>query len=270
MKRFIFGSRNGIYIIDLQQTLQRFRDAYEFVRNTTARGDKILFVGTKKQAQEIISSEATRAQQLYVNQRWLGGALTNFATIRKSLDRLKEYEQMRDAGLWDSLPKKEALRLQKRMGKLEKLLGGIKEMDALPGALFVVDCKKERIAINEAKKLGIPTVAVVDTNCDPDDIDYIIPGNDDAIRAIRLITSKIADAAIEGLHEWQAHLPEAAVSDEPPSVLEEAAVAPQDTASALAAPDAASVPEEAPVPTPPVTTTETPGDPDTTVSTGTD
>lgn len=209
MKRFIFGSRNGIYIIDLQQTLQRFREAYEFVRSITARGQQVLFVGTKKQAQSIVSSEATRAQQLYVNQRWLGGTMTNFATIKQSLNRLYDLEQMRDSGVWESLPKKEGLQMQKRIGKLEKLLGGIRGMDALPGALFIIDCKKERIAIHEAKKLGIPTIAVVDTNCDPDDIDYIIPGNDDAIRTIRLITSKLADAALEGIHERQAHLPEA-------------------------------------------------------------
>ena len=203
MKRYIFGSRNGIYIIDLQQTLSKFREASEFIRNTTARGDKILFVGTKKQAQEIVNSEAIRSQQFYVNQRWLGGMLTNFATIKKSLDRLREYEHMQAAGLWESLPKKEVLQLQKKIDKLDKLLGGIKSMDALPGAIFVIDCKKEKIAISEAKKLGIPTVAIVDTNCDPDDIDYVIPGNDDAIRTIRLVTSQLADAAIEGMHERQ-------------------------------------------------------------------
>ena len=204
MKRYIFGSRNGIYIIDLQQTLSKFREAYEFIRRTTARGDKVLFVGTKKQAQEIVSSEAIRAQQFYVNQRWLGGMLTNFTTIKKSLDRLREYEHMQDAGLWESLPKKEVLQLQKKIDKLDKLLGGIKSMEALPGAVFIIDCKKEKIAISEAKKLGIPTVAIVDTNCDPDDIDYVIPGNDDAIRTIRLVTSQLADAVIEGMHERQA------------------------------------------------------------------
>jgi small subunit ribosomal protein S2 len=204
MKRYIFGSRNGIYIIDLQQTLSKFREAYEFIRRTTARGDKILFVGTKKQAQEIVATEAIRSQQFYVNQRWLGGMLTNFATIKKSLDRLREYEHMRDAGLWESLPKKEALQLQKKIDKLDKLLGGIKSMETLPGAVFIIDCKKEKIAISEAKKLGIPTVAIVDTNCDPDEIDYVIPGNDDAIRTIRLVTSRLADAAIEGMHERQA------------------------------------------------------------------
>jgi small subunit ribosomal protein S2 len=165
--------------------------------------------GQKKQAQDIISQEAQRSQQFFVNQRWLGGALTNFATIRQSLNRLKEYDRMAETGLWESLPKKEVLKLQKKRQKLEKLLGGIKEMESLPGALFVIDCKKERIALSEAKKLGIPIVALVDTNCDPDDIDYIIPCNDDAIRAIRLLTSKIADAAIEGIHERQSALPAA-------------------------------------------------------------
>jgi small subunit ribosomal protein S2 len=270
MKRFIFGSRNGIYIIDLQQTLQRFRDAYEFIRSTTARGDKVLFVGTKKQAQDIISSESMRAQQLYVNQRWLGGTLTNFATIRRSLNRLQEYEHMRDAGLWESLPKKEVLQLQKRMGKLEKLLGGIKEMDALPGALFVIDCKKERIAISEAKKLGIPTVAIVDTNCDPDDIDYIIPGNDDAIRAIRLITSKVAEAAIEGMHERQAHLPEAVTANEPTPLLEGASAASQDIPPLSPTTHTVPVPGDIEAPASTVTTVEPPTDPDTAVSTETD
>ena len=204
MKRYIFGSRNGIYIVDLQQTLERFREAYDFVRRTTARGSYILFVGTKKQAQDIVGVEAARAQQFYVNQRWLGGMLTNFSTIKNSLGRLKDFEHMQEMGMWETLPKKEVLQLQKKADKLEKLLGGIKSMESLPGALFVIDCKKEKIAISEAKKLGIPTVAIVDTNCDPDDIDYVIPGNDDAIRAIRLMTSQIAQAAMDGLHERQA------------------------------------------------------------------
>jgi small subunit ribosomal protein S2 len=214
MKRYIFGSRNGIYIIDLQQTLSKFREAYEFIRNTTARGEKVLFVGTKKQAQEIVCSEAVRSQQIYVNQRWLGGMLTNFATIKKSLDRLGEYEHMRDAGLWESLPKKEVLQLQKKIDKLDNLLGGIKSMEARPGAVFIIDCKKEKIAISEAKKLGIPIVAIVDTNCDPDDIDYVIPGNDDATRTIRLVTSRLADAAVEGMHERQATLVNGSVASE--------------------------------------------------------
>jgi small subunit ribosomal protein S2 len=216
MKGYIFGSRNGIYIVDLQQTLERFREAYDFVRRTTARGAHILFVGTKKQAQDIVGSEAARAQQFYVNQRWLGGMLTNFSTIKNSLGRLKDFEHMQEMGMWETLPKKEVLQLQKKADKLEKLLGGIKSMESLPGALFVIDCKKEKIAISEARKLGIPTVAIVDTNCDPDDIDYVIPGNDDAIRAIRLMTSQIAQAAIEGTHERQAVSPEEADVDSTP------------------------------------------------------
>jgi len=240
MKRFIFGSRNGIYIIDLQQTLQRFREAYEFVRTTAARGGRVLFVGTKKQAQDIVYSEAMRSQQFYVNQRWLGGMLTNFVTIKQGLNRLREYEQMQETGAWESLPKKEALRLQKKVDKLEKLLGGIKDMEALPSAVFVIDCKKEKIAISEARKLGIPTIAIVDTNCDPDDIDYIIPGNDDAIRALRLITSKLADAAIEGTHERQAHLPEAALT-EPPAALGEVPEAAEDVAIMDAGTEEASI-----------------------------
>ncbi|WP_089935995.1 30S ribosomal protein S2 [Candidatus Entotheonella palauensis] len=203
MKRYIYGARNGIYIIDLQQTLQQFLVAYRFVRSAAARGERVLFVGTKKQAQDIVSEEAQRSQQYFVNQRWLGGALTNFTTIRQSLNRLKDYDQMQETGAWDVLPKKEVLQLQKKRSKLEKILGGVKTMEALPGAVFIIDCKKERIAIAEAKKLGIPTVALVDTNCDPDDIDYVIPCNDDAIRALRLMTAGIADAALEGMHERQ-------------------------------------------------------------------
>jgi len=238
MKRYIFGSRNGIYIIDLQQTLSKFREAYEFIRRTTARGDKVLFVGTKKQAQEIVASEAIRSQQFYVNQRWLGGMLTNFTTIKKSLDRLREYEHMQDAGLWENLPKKEVLQLQKKIDKLDKLLGGIKSMETLPGAVFIIDCKKEKIAISEAKKLGIPTVAIVDTNCDPDDIDYVIPGNDDAIRTIRLVTSRLADAAIEGAHERQsAFLDGAGASEEAPIYVHESS--PQQDATEAEASDAA-------------------------------
>jgi small subunit ribosomal protein S2 len=240
MKKYIFGSRNGIYIVDLQQTLQRFREAYQFVRNTTARGDRVLFVGTKKQAQDIVAQEAERSQQFYVNQRWLGGALTNFATIKQSLNRLKEYDHMEASGAWDMLPKKEVLKLQKRRAKLEKLLGGIKEMESLPGAVFIIDCKKERIAISEAKKLGIPTIALVDTNCDPDDIDHVIPCNDDAIRALRLLTSALADAAIEGMHERQAAVPERRTRGEtpPPSMSSPAA---SDTAAVAADDDLQSV-----------------------------
>ena len=257
MKRYIFGSRNGIYIVDLQQTLERFREAYDFVRRTTSRGASILFVGTKKQAQDIVGAEAARAQQHYVNQRWLGGMLTNFSTIKNSLGRLKDFEHMQEMGMWETLPKKEVLQLQKKADKLEKLLGGIKSMESLPGALFVIDCKKEKIAISEAKKLGIPTVAIVDTNCDPDDIDYVIPGNDDAIRAIRLMTSQIAQAAMDGLHERQAvslveDSPESPAADEAPAaaanVEAENAAAAESAAPAVAVADSgeADTPEEVP------------------------
>jgi small subunit ribosomal protein S2 len=252
MKRYIFGSRNGIYIIDLQQTLSKFREAYEFIRNTTARGEKILFVGTKKQAQEIVCSEAIRSQQFYVNQRWLGGMLTNFTTIKKSLDRLREYEHMQDAGLWESLPKKEVLQLQKKIDKLDKLLGGIKPMEARPGAIFIIDCKKEKIAISEAKKLGIPIVAIVDTNCDPDDIDYVIPGNDDAIRTIRLVTSRLADAAIEGMHERQAAFRDGSGASEASPTHVQESITLHSTADLESSAAAVSVPEavtaSAPVP----------------------
>lgn len=270
MRPFIFGSRNGIYIIDLQQTLQRFSDAYAFVRDTVARGDRVLFVGTKKQAQDIISGEAQRAQQPFVNQRWLGGTLTNFSTIKRSLNRLREYEQMQEAGLWESLPKKEGLRLQKRMAKLEKLLGGIKSMDALPAAVFVIDCKKERIAVREAKKLGIPIIAIVDTNCDPDDIDYIIPGNDDAIRAIRLLTSKLADAVLDGVHERQAHLPEVAAADQAASPAEGNAAAPLESEQTTSAPGPGPSDHAEAAPAAPPSTAESSQNPDTAVSTETE
>jgi small subunit ribosomal protein S2 len=198
MKPYIFGARNGIYIIDLQKTVRYFKTAYNFLRETAQGGEKVLFVGTKKQAQEAIFEEAARAGQFYVNNRWLGGMLTNFATIKRSIDRLKKIETMAQDGTYELLTKKEVLQLEREKEKLEKSLGGIKSMNRLPGAIFVIDPKKENIAIKEARKLGIPVVAVVDTNCDPDEIDYIIPGNDDAIRAIRLFAQKMADACVEG------------------------------------------------------------------------
>ena len=198
MKPYIFGARNGIYILDLQQTVKLLEVAYEFIRDTVAKGEKILFVGTKRQAQEGIYEEATRCGMFYVNHRWLGGTLTNFQTIQKSIDKLKELEKLEENEAFQRLPKKEVLRLQKKGAKLSKYLGGIKDMNRFPGALFIVDPKRERIAVSEAQKLGVPTVAIVDTNCDPDEIDYVIPGNDDAIRAIRLFAAKIADAATEG------------------------------------------------------------------------
>jgi small subunit ribosomal protein S2 len=198
MARYIFGERNGIYIIDLQKTLKRFRDAYVFTRNLAAEGGTLLFVGTKKQAQDTIAEEATRAGMFYVNQRWLGGTLTNFTTIRKSIAYLKRLEEMRDTGEFERVSKKEALGLERERAKLERALIGIKQMDGLPSAVYVVDPRKERIAVAEAQKLAIPIISIVDTNCDPSGIDYPIPGNDDAIRAIRLITSRIADAVVEG------------------------------------------------------------------------
>jgi small subunit ribosomal protein S2 len=198
MAKYIFGERNGIYIIDLQKTLKKFRDAYVFTRDLAAGGGTILFVGTKKQAQESIAEESARCGMFYVNQRWLGGTLTNFATIRKSINHLKRLEEMRDSGEFERLPKKEAAGLERERGKLEKALFGIKQMDRLPSAVYIIDPRKERIAVAEAQKLAIPLIAIVDTNCDPSGIDYPIPGNDDAIRAIRLITSRIADAVIEG------------------------------------------------------------------------
>ncbi len=198
MKEYIFTERNGIYIIDLQKTVKKIEEAYEFVKNISADGGNILFVGTKKQAQESIQEEAQRCGMFYVNQRWLGGMLTNFKTIRKRIDRLNELEKMEEEGLFEVLPKKEVLNLQHEKGRLEKNLGGIKDMTDLPEAVFIVDPRKERIAVQEARKLDIPIIAIVDTNCDPDEIDYVIPGNDDAIRAVKLLTEKIADAVIEG------------------------------------------------------------------------
>jgi small subunit ribosomal protein S2 len=198
MKPYIFGARNGIYIIDLQKTVRLFKSAYNFVLDAAQAGETMLFVGTKKQAQDSVAEEAQRCGMFYVNDRWLGGMLTNFATVKQSIERLKRIDAMFADGTIEAYTKKEALQMEKERVKLEKTLGGIKGMNKLPGVLFVIDPKNEEIAVSEAKKLGIPVVAIVDTNCDPDDIDYIIPGNDDAIRAIRLLTSKVADAMIEG------------------------------------------------------------------------
>ncbi|MFZ5974740.1 MAG: 30S ribosomal protein S2 [Bacillota bacterium] len=204
MSEYIFTERNGIYIIDLQKTVRMIETAYNFVRDLSVEGQSILFVGTKKQAQESIESEAKRANMFYVNQRWLGGMLTNFKTIRLRVGRLNRLDAMEQNGEFDSLPKKEVIKLRLERDKLEKNLGGIREMQQLPGALFVVDPRKERIAIAEARKLGIPIIAIVDTNCDPDEVDYIIPGNDDAIRAVKLIAGKMADAVLEGREGAQA------------------------------------------------------------------
>ena len=197
MKRFIYGARNGIYIIDLHQTQKLFDDAYGFVRSVAEGGGNILFVGTKKQAQDAVFEAASRCHQYYVNQRWLGGMLTNYATIKGRINKLAELNQMEENGTLALLPKKEAMHLNEQRMKLERYLGGIKNMPKLPDAIFIVDLKKERIALAEARNLEIPVIAIVDTNCDPDEVDYIIPGNDDAIRAIKLISNKIADAVIE-------------------------------------------------------------------------
>ncbi|AKS38075.1 30S ribosomal protein S2 [Anoxybacillus gonensis] len=197
MKKYIFTERNGIYIIDLQKTVKKVEEAYNFVKELAANGGKILFVGTKKQAQDSVKEEAERSGMFYVNQRWLGGTLTNFATIQKRIKRLKEIERMAEDGTFDVLPKKEVVKLKKELERLEKFLGGIKEMKELPDALFVIDPRKERIAVAEARKLNIPIIGIVDTNCDPDEIDYVIPANDDAIRAVKLLTAKIADAILE-------------------------------------------------------------------------
>ena len=198
MAKYIFTERNGIYIIDLQKTVKKVEEAYDFLREVAQNGEVILFVGTKKQAQESVKEEAIRANMFYVNERWLGGMLTNFKTIETRVKRLKQLEIMAEDGTFELLPKKEVIGLRHEMEKLEKYLGGIKDMPKMPGALFVIDPKKERIAIAEAKKLGIPVVATVDTNCDPDEIDFPIPANDDAIRAVKLLTGKMADAVLEG------------------------------------------------------------------------
>ena len=198
MAEYIFTERNGIYIIDLQKTIKKFEEAYMFAREIASEGGNILFVGTKKQASDAIREEAERCGMYFVNVRWLGGMLTNYKTIKMSINRLKSLEKMQEDGTFDMLPKKEVAGLQKEMANLERNLGGIKTMEGLPAAIFIVDPRKEHNAVLEAKKLGIPVIAIVDTNCDPDDADYVIPGNDDAIRAIRLIASVIADAVIEG------------------------------------------------------------------------
>jgi small subunit ribosomal protein S2 len=203
MKPYIFGARNGVYIIDLQKTVPLFQKAYDFVVNCVSQGDKVIFVGTKKQAQEVIRSESERCGMYYIINRWLGGTLTNFRTIRTSIDRLKSFEKMAEDGTFERLTKKEVVGITKETEKLEKNLGGIKEMKNLPGAIFVVDTIREHIAVAEAKKLGIPVIALVDTNCDPEQIDFPIPANDDAIRSVKLFTAAIADACLEGAQKYQ-------------------------------------------------------------------
>ncbi|HYS94851.1 MAG TPA: 30S ribosomal protein S2, partial [Candidatus Acidoferrales bacterium] len=213
MQKYIFGERNGIYIIDLQKTLKKFREAYAYVRDLAAGGGTLLMVGTKKQAQETVLEEAGRCRMYYVNHRWLGGTLTNFATIRKSIARLKKLDEMKETGEYERLPKKEVIVLEREREKLHHALIGIRNLDRLPSAIFIIDPKKETIAVEEAQRLAIPIVAIVDTNCDPTGIDYPIPGNDDAIRSVRLITSRIADAVLEGAGT---HAKEAATADEIP------------------------------------------------------
>jgi len=208
MSRFIFTERNGIYIIDLQKTVKQIEQAYDFVRDIVADGGRVLFVGTKKQAQEAVETEAKRSGQFYVSHRWLGGMLTNYKTIKKRIERLKRLELMEEDGTFQRLPKKEVIKLRRETEKLEKFLGGIKEMEKLPDVLFVIDPKNEKIAVNEAKILGIPVVGVVDTNCDPDEVDIAIPGNDDAIRAVKLLTSTIANAIVEAKQGEQVEVEE--------------------------------------------------------------
>jgi small subunit ribosomal protein S2 len=224
MKQYIFGARNGIYIVDLQKTVRMFKTAYNFIQDTAASGKSVLFVGTKKQARESIYEEANRCEQYYVHNRWLGGMLTNFQTIKKSIDRLNYLNTIENDGSIELFPKKERLKLGKERAKLDSTLGGIRTMAKLPGAIFVIDPKNEAIAIREGRRLNIPIVAIVDTNCDPDEVDYVIPGNDDAIRAIRLITSRIADACIEGQQRFaERKQAEADKQEDTPTEIESAA-----------------------------------------------
>jgi small subunit ribosomal protein S2 len=220
MKEYIFGERNGIYIIDLQKTQRLFKEAVKFVTQTALEGKSFLFVGTKRQAQDAVEEEAKRCGQFYVNQRWLGGLLTNFQTVQKSIQRMKDIEAMRTDGRFDALTKKERLKLEREHSALEKNLAGIRDMRILPDVIFIIDSNKEEIAVREANKLGITTVAIVDTNCNPDGIDYIVPGNDDALRAVRLFAAKMADAIVEGqqmLKEGGAEVPEPTDGAEPPA-----------------------------------------------------
>jgi small subunit ribosomal protein S2 len=245
MKEYIFGERNGIYIIDLQKTLKMFKEASKFVQDLAAEGRIILFVGTKRQAQDAIAEEAGRCSMFYVNQRWLGGLLTNWVTVQKSVKRLKELDDMATDGRYDLLPKKEVIKLERERKHLQANLAGIKNMTRLPDAIFVIDSNKEQIAVREARKLGIPVVAVVDTNCDPSEVDYVIPGNDDALRAIRLFTSKISESIAEGVHamgdkqmaDIQAAADTAAPAEAAAAEAVEGEVPAEDAAAAAASPD---------------------------------
>jgi small subunit ribosomal protein S2 len=243
MKKFIFGQRNGIYIIDLQKTVKMFEVAYNFVKDLSANGESILFVGTKKQAQDVIIEEAQRSQSYFVNQRWLGGMLTNFKTIKQGIGKLKKIEKMNEDGTYGLLTKKEVTKFETERQRLDKNLSGVKEMNKLPGAIFIIDPKKEAIAIAEAKKLAIPIVALVDTNCDPDGIDYIIPGNDDAIRSIRLLSSKMSDACLEGKSILNKSLEDAAAQEAAEKEAAAKAIAEKEAAAQEAA--AAKAQEEA-------------------------
>ncbi|MFZ1918819.1 MAG: 30S ribosomal protein S2 [Terriglobales bacterium] len=245
MKEYIFGERNGIYIIDLQKTLKMFKEASKFVQELAAAGKVVLFVGTKRQAQDAIAEEAQRCSMFYVNQRWLGGLLTNWVTVQKSVKRLKELDDMATDGRYELLPKKEVIKLERERKHLQANLAGIKNMSRLPDAIFVIDSNKEQIAVREARKLGIPVVAVVDTNCDPSEVDYVIPGNDDALRAIRLFTSKISESIAEGVNaigdkqmaEIQAVADAAPVEGVAPEVAADEAAAETDGAAAVVAPE---------------------------------
>ncbi len=253
MKPYIFTERNGIYILDLQRTLRELDSAFRFVREITARGENVLFIGTKKQAQDAIQTEAERSGQPYVNQRWLGGMLTNWVTVRKRIGRLEQLERMDADGTMASLPKKEQLHLRTEYAKLEKNLSGIRGMGDLPGAVFVVDTKRETISVAEARRLRIPIIGIVDTNCDPDEVDFVIPGNDDAIRSVTLICHVIAEAAAQGRETWEG--PKVAAEQaEPPRVVTEAAEPETQTveveAEAVAEPTAEAVADEAPAPEP--------------------
>ncbi len=243
MKPYIFGARNGIYIIDLQKTVKLFKVAYDFVVDTVANGGTVLFVGTKKQAQESIVEEAGRCGMPYVSHRWLGGMLTNFATIKQGIDKLKKLDAMFEDGSIERFKKKEILKMDRLRQKLERNLGGIKDMEGLPSVLYVVDAKQENIAVKEARKLGIPVVALVDTNCDPDGIDYIIPSNDDAIRAIRLLTSRIADAVLEGMEKYRERVQ--AESDKEETAESVAETAGGDEEAANEGAEVAAAPQEA-------------------------
>jgi small subunit ribosomal protein S2 len=240
MARYIYGERNGIYIIDLQKTVKKLKEATRYVRDLAASGEKIVFVGTKKQAKDSIQEEAIRCGMFFVNQRWLGGTLTNFQTVKKSIARMKDMERMLQDGSMDKLPKKEKLLATKELAKMQKTLGGIKDMGDLPGAIFVVDTKKEHNAIQEARKLGVAIVGVVDTNCDPDEVDYIIPGNDDAIRAVRLISSLVAESVIEGAEARRQEL-----ANKQKAEIEEVALREKEQSAALAAAKAKATGETA-------------------------